>query len=313
MQQTVALPDSRSPPPVNTVTLPGSRSPPPATTVNMSGDITIQSATPMLYLTSNFMGRLGNQMFIYATLLGLARAHNRRAFVKDGGDLVNTFQISFLNKNINTDSWMIFKEKTYSTFDPLFMILPEVNLTLYGGLQTWRYFMHAKDEIRREFTLRSTLHKYAQNVITNCRRQLDNHVLVGVHVRRGDILTPHQVKFGYQAADASYFRKAFIKMRSFLPNQNITFLVASEDLDWCVKNLNDSSVSVLPPGSAAEHIAVLSSCDHVIITGGTYGWMAAWLANGITIYNTKHVSRTAPVRNGFTDGDFYLPGWIGLD
>ncbi|KAH9508237.1 Galactoside 2-alpha-L-fucosyltransferase 2 [Bulinus truncatus] len=175
---------------------------------------TTQPVTAPLYLTAEMMGRLGNQMFIYANLLGLAIAQNRRPFLRDGQDLVTTFQVSYIN----------------------------------GG-------------------------------ITN----------------------------------ASYFTHAFSKMRSLLPNQNITFLVASEDQEWCKQNLNDSSVRVLPPGSAAEHMAILASCDHVIITGGTYSFMAAWLANGITIYNTKHYSQTAPVRVGFTDADFFLPGWIGVE
>ncbi|KAH9508235.1 Galactoside 2-alpha-L-fucosyltransferase 1 [Bulinus truncatus] len=274
---------------------------------------TTQPVTPPLYLTATIKGRLGNQMFIYATILGLARAQNRKLFLKDGQDLITTFQVSFINNGISNSGWKVLKERTYSTFDPMLMKLPKENLTLFGHLQTWRYFPHAQDEIRREFTFLPALRKYANDAITHYRSQLDNHVIVGVHIRRGDILDKIIRDFGYIAANASYFTHAFSKMRSLLPNQNITFLVASEDQEWCKQNLNDSSVRVLPPGSASEHMAILASCDHVIITGGTYSFMAAWLANGITIYNTKHYSQTAPVRVGFTDADFFLPGWIGVE
>ncbi|KAH9513717.1 vacuolar sorting protein VPS33/slp1 [Bulinus truncatus] len=286
----------------------------PATTVTAASvSSSTQSDKPVLHLTTRFLGRLGNQMFEYATMLGLARAQNRRPFVKDGGGLVNIFQISLVNKEISSDGWKVMSESGYATFDPRFMKLPEVNLIITGYLQCWRYFIHAQDEIRREFTLSSTLQKYAEGVLTNYRRQMDNNVLVGVHIRRGDFLSPNSVRFGYGVPNASYFTNAFNKLRSLLPNQNISFLVASEDVDWCKQNLNDTGVRLLPQGSAEEHMAVLSSCDHVIITGGTYGWWSAWLANGITVYFKDFVPDGKPVHGGFTEGDYYPPGWIGLD
>ncbi|KAH9513710.1 Galactoside 2-alpha-L-fucosyltransferase 1 [Bulinus truncatus] len=281
--------------------------------VPTSVSLTTHLETPMPYLTTRFMGRLGNQMFEYASLLGLARAQNRRPFVKDGGNLANIFQISLVNREVSSDGWKVMSESGYATFDSRFMKLPEVNLIITGYLQCWRYLIHAQDEIRREFTLSSTLQKYAEGVLTNYRRQMDNHVLVGVHIRRGDFLSPNLVRAGYGVPNASYFTKAFNKLRSLLPNQNITFLVASDDVDWCKNNLNDRSVRILPRGSGNEHFAIVSSCDHVILTGGTYGWWSAWLANGITVYFKDFVADNKPLHSGFNDGDYYPPGWIGLE
>ncbi|XP_055871046.1 galactoside alpha-(1,2)-fucosyltransferase 2-like [Biomphalaria glabrata] len=283
------------------------------TTTTTQQSTTSQANVSALYLTTRFMGRLGNQMFIYATMVGLARAQNRVPVLKSGGDLVTTFQITNLNKDMNTDGWNVISESAYAIFNSKFMNLPPRNLIVTGYLQSWRYFQHAQDEIRREFTFVPSIQKEADAVLASCRSQLQNHVIVGVHVRRGDFVSPGGQKYGYGVADGSYFVKAFAKIRSLLPNQNITFLVASDDMTWCKNNLNDSSVKMLSEGNAGNHFAILSSCDHVILTGGTFGWWVAWLANGITIYYKDFIRKNTPLQSGFSDRDYYPPGWIGVE
>ena len=39
-----------------------------------------------------------------------------------------------------------------------------------------------------------------------------------------------------------------------------------------------------PPPSVGVDLAVLSSCDAVIVSTGSFGWWAAWLANKTTVY-----------------------------
>ncbi|KAH9513713.1 Galactoside 2-alpha-L-fucosyltransferase 2 [Bulinus truncatus] len=265
------------------------------------------------YLTSRLIGRQGNQMFVYATLVGLARAQNRVPFVDDARDLMTMFRISHVKNYIDTKGWHEVGEIEYATFDPRFMTLPPQNVRVSGYLQCWRYFQHAQDEIRREFTFTPPVQKEVDQVLSTYRGRYNNHVIVGVHIRRGDFLVPPFKDYGYGVPNASYFTKAFAKMRSMLPKQNITFLVASEDLVWCQQNLNESGIRFLPKGSAGSHFAILSSCDHVILSGGTFGWWIGWLANGITIYFSNFVIDNTPLHKGFTEADYYPPGWIGLD
>ncbi|KAK0042567.1 galactoside 2-alpha-L-fucosyltransferase 2 [Biomphalaria pfeifferi] len=282
------------------------------TTTTTQQTNTSQANVTALYLTTRFTGRLGNQMFIYATMVGLARAQNRVPIIKSGGDLVNTFQITNLNKDMNTDGWNVISESAYAIFNSKFMNLPPRNLIVTGYLQCWRYFLHAQDEIRREFTFVPSIQKEADAVLASCRSQLQNHVIVGVHVRRGDFVLDDKQKHGYGVANASYFIKAFAKMRSLLPNQNITFLVASDNLTWCKDNIKDTSVTFLPERDRGIHLAILSSCDHVILTSGTFGWWIAWLANGISIYFEGYIKKDSPLEAGFTARDYYPLGWIGL-
>lgn len=51
--------------------------------------------------TENLKYRLGNQMFIYAAMLGIARAQHREAFIESGKTLGQTFSVSHVNSRVN--------------------------------------------------------------------------------------------------------------------------------------------------------------------------------------------------------------------
>uniref|UniRef100_A0A2C9M0Q1 L-Fucosyltransferase n=1 Tax=Biomphalaria glabrata TaxID=6526 RepID=A0A2C9M0Q1_BIOGL len=211
-------------------------------------------------------------------------------------------------------SWRVIHEiNSHTKFVPTFFHLPEGNLTLSGSFQSWKYFQHIQAEIRREFTFSVPLQEKVQTILAAHRKKFTNHAVVGIHTRRGDFLEPKNIKLGFGVPNGTYFEKAMSTMKTLLGKKNVTFLVASDDLTWCQENLNDSSVSILPQGEPSFHLALLASCDHMIISGGTFGWWAAWLANGITIYFKNYILPNTQLDRGFDKDDYYLPGWIGLD
>ncbi|CAL1532103.1 unnamed protein product, partial [Lymnaea stagnalis] len=137
-------------------------------------------------------------------------------------------------------------------------------------------------------------------------------VIVGVHARRGDFLTDFNKKLGFGVPKVSYFINAFHRMRSMLNDRNVTFVVTSDDLAWCHENLNFTDVKILEPGSAELHFGVLANCDHVILSSGTYGWWAAWLADGISIYYDGYFVARSILRGNVHIPDYYPPGWIAV-
>ncbi|KAH9513718.1 hypothetical protein Btru_041921 [Bulinus truncatus] len=223
------------------------------------------------YLTSRLIGRQGNQMFVYATLVGLARAQNRVPFVDDARDLMTMFRISHVKNYIDTTGWHEVREIEYATFDPRFMTLPPQNVRVSGYLQCWRYFQHAQDEIRREFTFTPPVQKELNVVLHEGLRQIEVHAA---------------------------------KVR------DITFLVASEDLVWCQQNLNESGIRFCQKG-AQSHFAILSSCDHDSVGALSAGGSAGCVASPFTSRTLSLT--TTPLHKGFTEADYYPPGWIGLD
>lgn len=197
-------------------------------------------------------------------------------------------------------------------FEPKFMNLPQENVTVSGSLQSWRFFAHIQDEIRREFTFRQHIQQKTTRFYNSLRENNTDSLFVGVHVRRSDFLTQDNLKLGFQCPGVSYFTKAFNYIRNTVSN-NTLFLVASDDMEWCRVNLNYNDVKLLEPDSAENHMSILSSSDHVIITGGTFGWWCAWLAKGLKIYFKGFPSPGSKLATEFNLRDYYPPGWIGLD
>lgn len=64
-----------------------------------------QPSVPALYVlvkSGNFVHRFGNQMFIYASLLGIARKQKRIPLLEDGKDVAKAFEMSVKIGKIKT-------------------------------------------------------------------------------------------------------------------------------------------------------------------------------------------------------------------
>jgi len=53
-------------------------------------------------------------------------------------------------------------------------------------------------------------------------------------------------------------------------------------------------------------------CQHTVITVGTFGWWAGWLANGTTVYYKDWPRRGSPLAALARHADYFPPYWIPL-
>lgn len=208
--------------------------------------------------------------------------------------------------------WSTIREANPVAFDPRMMNLTKEHTRIDGFLQAFVYFDNVVDEVRQEFTFHDYIANDASDILRNICVNYNATMTVGVHVRRGDFLSDYGQYWGYGVPDKSYFTKAFSLLKSKFPAREIIFLVASDDLPWCQENLKSTDVFVLPEASAAVHLAVLSSCDHVIISGGTYGWWAGWLANGYVVYYKGYMGKGTPLGEMLLTSTYYPRLWIEL-
>ena len=115
---------------------------------------------------------------------------------------------------------------------------------------------------------------------------------IGVHVRAGDILEQSKLIYGFIVPGASYYIQAakYLTRNVTIPVQ---FIVATDNLSWTKKhialeavfrNCSNTSVVYSEGNSAGFDMALLASCDALIMSTGSYGWWAAWLANKTTVY-----------------------------
>ena len=147
-------------------------------------------------------------------------------------------------------------------------------------------------------------------------------VVVGVHVRRGDMVSDLLKSRGYTPPKSDYFLRAMAHITQLLPSKkHIVFLVSSDDITWSRKHLDQQYITshstyfntdFTDTGSYVVDLAILSLCDHMIISAGSYGWWAAWLADGITIYYEDWPQPKSKLRRKFKASDFYYPDWIPL-
>ncbi|KAF5925903.1 hypothetical protein HPG69_000394 [Diceros bicornis minor] len=138
---------------------------------------------------------------------------------------------------------------------------------------------------------------------------------VGVHVRRGDYVHVMPRVWKGVLADRGYLRQALDWFRARY--RSPVFVVTSDDMAWCRQNINSSLRDVVfagsgRQGSPAKDFALLTQCNHTIITVGTFGIWAAYLAGGDTVYLANFTLPDSPFHMIFKPQAAFLPEWVGI-
>ena len=134
-----------------------------------------------------------------------------------------------------------------------------------------------------------------------------NLTYVGIHIRRGDKASS---TIGWNVPKPSYFVKAAQFFRDHFPN--CVFIVASESVKYAKHYFQNISDFVFVEGDTLLDMATLASCNHTIMSVGTFSWWAAWLAGGTTVFYKNHVKPGSNPSLFFDDDDFFLPSWIPM-
>jgi hypothetical protein len=115
------------------------------------------------YVISGGMGRLGNQMFIYAALLGIAAMNNMTPVYTGGyNPMHNTFKslVAIDNARIARPagaSTEQLNEVSNWIYDNRYELLHRslaVEVHITGYFQSWKYFSHIEPVVRRQFTFK---------------------------------------------------------------------------------------------------------------------------------------------------------------
>ena len=256
-------------------------------------------------------GRLGNQLFDFASSLGIARLLNYTFVIRSSHKLLSLFDTNQLVVNkkpknlipIHLNQWRNNSWRKNGTFLAF-------NLTLAGYYRVWSYFKHVTNDIKTSLTIKNRFLDKANTFLHfNTPR---NRTIIGLHVRRGDYLMKTVQKFGKAVASKKYITLA---MMHFQKRYNDSFfIVVSDDKPWCNTNLAGHNVVVSQSDEAIVDFAILTLCHHTIITSGTFGWWGGWLAGGEVVYWTgfpRPGSRNE--KEILFRGEYYPPHWTGLD
>jgi len=207
-------------------------------------------------------GRLGNQMFQYAAIIGIAKHNNYDyCFPLNNTDIIKHFELTALNKFYNCEKILI---DQFSYNSKILNLSDEIDYV--GYFQSEKYFQHCSDFIKKEFTFK----KEITNKIDNEFK--DSNSFISVHVRRGDYLHLNEI---HPIPTLEWFKMAMAQF----PNKK--FLFFSDDINWCKENFPNNYFS--PYQNEGEDMYAMSKCDGHIIANSSFSWWGAWLSGKKTI------------------------------
>jgi len=237
------------------------------------------------------LGRLGNQMFQYASLKGIARNRgcdycipNHNQVIKDpyGFDmkieLFYPFKMSGVSprniKLLDRGYAPVAEEKHFHFDEILFNMCPD-EISLAGYFQSEKYFKHIEDEIRADFS-------FKDEILEPCKEMVGSiGEVISLHVRRTDYLTnPNHTILGLD-----YYEQALNK---FYDTSSV--FVFSDDPEWCKEQelFSGDRFMISESGDQYVDLCLMSLCKQHIIANSSYSWWGAWLSGSDNV--------VAPVR-----------------
>ncbi len=240
------------------------------------------------------LGRLGNQMFEFAALRGIAAHHGYNVCIPptehegiENYSLHDCFKLDHIPTHfIATERYV--QEPHFHFSKELFDGCPD-NVSLYGFFQTEKYFVNAADIVRKDFT-------FHDSILQPCADFMSQYVdqePIMLHVRRGDpnLTDPRGFKWSYTQCShqhppqtLEYYEEA---LSHFDKDQPV--IVFSDSPDWVQEQeffAGDRFVISVPEdkysdGSYEPYIdlCLMSLCSHAIIANSSLSWWGAWLQN----------------------------------
>lgn len=239
-------------------------------------------------------GRLGNQLFQYAFIRGMAAKHNVDWMIPDKDaprfdnyGLFDCFELAGCKQT---------GEGNYSTlecrdtlFHPELFDEPRDAINFSGTYQTEKYFEHIKNELTVDF-------KFVDNYLKPCKEYIDSiggrDNCIFLHVRRGNpnITGRRGEKWSYQMLQdihplckRNYYTEA---LKQFPEDKNV--IIVSDMIEWCKKqswlegdrfHFSDSSLELFGDGASVPYIdlCLMSLCGGAIIANSSLSWWGAWL------------------------------------
>ena len=300
--------------------------------------------THKYYITVDLKGRLGNQMFEYATLQGLARRTHHTPLT-ECKTLAKHFPFIAANcmpsKNEllaqiadNVTSCTVKLRGKHSCIYETSLVESvqkarnkNIHITR-GFLQSWKYFRNVNHIIRQHFQFHPNVLSFATKYLQLLIDQFEQSAKVtgdvtaiGVHVRRGDFMSERSIKRGRSVATADYFHAAMNYFRK--QYTNCVFLIASDDVKWCREHLMaqdvimiaDNKVNVTSGVNVSDvqrDMSILRLVEHNIISTGSFSWWIGWFTRGQVVYYKDFPANGSSLSRDLNKDDYYPQQWIAM-
>lgn len=272
-------------------------------------------------------GRLGNQLFQFASVLGIYEDRKRRNHYGDEVifcverdrrflALEETFIGPFPLCPEDMPSTKHLSEKGYGIFtwfeDTQFCATQHDCAFTFGPyLQSYKYLQLGAKSVRAALKFKSKDLSDNAMAIAHKARTNPTTALIGIHIRRTDVL---QLDY-LQEATTDYLLKAMKHFQAEF-GFNVRFLIVSDDVAWCQQQaiFEHSDIVDNNTNDPILDLAIMSHCDHVILSVGSFGWWGAWLGMAEdVVYNQQAIVLEHPTNRGQVRlEDYYPKMWKAL-
>ena len=274
------------------------------------------------------LGRLGNQMFEYAALRGIAAKHGYEWMIPppenkgiENYSLHECFKLSPDRKEGIVDPCHYAQEPYFHFCEELYEKCPD-GVSLHGFFQSWKYFHNVEDELRKDYTFHEGISEPCKEMM----QELDGKEPIMLHVRRGDpnLTDPRGFKWSYTQCGAQhpvqpidYYEKALSKFDVKQP-----VIVFSDSVEWVKEQefFKPDRFMISEPedkyadGSFTPYadLCLMCLCSHAIIAYSSMSWWGAWLIPNPDKQVIAPKMWFGPAYADKDTKDLYYPNWIVL-
>lgn len=218
--------------------------------------------------SSNFNtnGRLGNMLFRYASLIGLAHKHNTSLSLPMW-KYADYFTEPFPEE--------IPLNKPRKVREPVFNFVPEwpyikenENVDIDGYLQSEKYWQECKEQVLSKLKFKP---EFVEHVRSQFPKTFDK-TTIAISVRRGDyVKNPN-----YAQLPITYYILSLLE--NFPDWRSCNIVVFSDDIPYCRVHFDClENVSYSEGNTDIEDLCLMSQCDHFIMSNSTFSWWGAYL------------------------------------
>jgi len=254
--------------------------------------------TPVIWTAVSLDQWLGNQLFQFASAYGIARSRGSRLCVNSlaGSQFSDSVELTDTISECPSADFRPAYEAGFAKYDPT-LATERGNITVGSYLQSYKYF----DEVPFQLKPRAWAKRWVE----------EHGVSIGIHVRRGDY---KEAGTGGRLPPALYFEYCLRQLRQ--RHGPLRVVVVSDDIEWVQAQPVFADAILHTGGSAAEEMAVLAACPHVISSVGALGWWAMRLKtrHGESFYYADpwDYEIVPHIEKRFRAEDYFLPEWTGV-
>jgi hypothetical protein len=242
-------------------------------------------------------GQLGNRLILYAHLLSFSKEYNVLFFnpafdeykvyfknIKSYGRIVDRllYILSFyfgrlLDKLKISNSFIACR---YIDFHEHINLEKSISTSFLFSkicfLQGWKYrtknlLQKYRPEILEKFTPDTV---YLEEINNFCQLNFKaEHLVIGMHVRRGDYIRFESGKYYFELEDYHLFMKKIVKC---FPDKKLMFMIASNDKDAKTYFSNTDLDLVMAPDHELSDMYCLSRCNYICGPPSTYTIWASY-------------------------------------